>query len=71
MVIVIYCMKKNTRDISNMNVITLKMRFKQNNEPIIITSAPNAIAFAMSPENLIPPSAITGILYFFATSETL
>ena len=31
-------------------------------------SAPAAIAFARSPEYLIPPSAITGTLLFFAAS---
>ena len=32
------------------------------------TLAPAAIAFAISPEYLIPPSAITGIPYLLATS---
>ena len=37
-------------------------------EPIIAKSAPPAMAFAKSPENFIPPSAITGIEFFFASS---
>ena len=36
--------------------------------PIIQTFAPAAIAFVISPEYLIPPSAITGIPYSFATA---
>jgi len=37
----------------------------------VTTSAPAAIAFVISPEYLIPPSAITGTPYFLATSYTL
>src|SRR5688572_16978277 len=33
-----------------------------NNDPIITTSAPEAIALATSPENFTPPSEITGTL---------
>ena len=36
-----------------------------NKEPIITASAPAAKAFAISPENLIPPSAIIEIFLFF------
>ena len=36
--------------------------------PIMQTLAPAAIAFVISPEYLIPPSAIIGISYFLATS---
>ena len=37
-------------------------------EPIIQTFPPAASAFVTSPEYLIPPSAIIGILYSLATS---
>ena len=37
-----------------------------NNPPNITTFAPAANDFATSPLYLIPPSAIIGILYFFA-----
>ena len=36
----------------------------ENNDPIIIQSAPAAKAFAKSPENFIPPSEIIFVLYF-------
>ena len=39
-------------------------------EPTITESAPAAKAFAMSPENLIPPSAITGTLLPLMDSAT-
>ena len=42
-----------------------------NKEPAIITDAPQANAFVMSPEYLIPPSAITGISCFLASSTQL
>ena len=35
-----------------------------NNDPIITASAPAAIAFAISPEYFIPPSAIISVLLF-------
>ena len=35
-----------------------------NNDPIITASAPAASAFAISPENFIPPSAIILVLFF-------
>lgn len=38
--------------------------------PIITVSAPAAIDFTISPEYLIPPSAITGIPFSLATDET-
>ncbi len=38
--------------------------------PIMTVEAPVASAFTISPENLIPPSAITGIFSFFATFKT-
>ena len=38
-----------------------------NRPPIITVLAPAAIAFVISPENFIPPSAIIGILYLSAT----
>src|SRR6202030_1970621 len=37
-------------------------------EPTMAQSAPAATALARSPEYLMPPSAITGVLLFFATS---
>ena len=37
-------------------------------DPIIVTDPPAAIAFVISPEYLIPPSAIIGIPCFFAAS---
>src|SRR5215510_632380 len=37
-----------------------------NSDPIMTVSAPAASAFVMSPENLIPPSAISGIFAFRA-----
>src|SRR3989338_870125 len=37
-----------------------------NNVPIITVDAPTAKALMISPEFLIPPSAIIGISYFFA-----
>jgi len=37
----------------------------ENKDPIITASAPAAKAFAISPENLIPPSAIILIFLFF------
>ena len=39
-----------------------------NMEPIIHTLPPAAIALVISPEYLIPPSAITGIPYFLASA---
>ncbi len=39
-----------------------------NKFPIITQLAPAAIALVISPEYLIPPSAIIGIPYFSATS---
>ncbi len=39
-------------------------------EPSMTVSAPAAIAFTMSPEYLIPPSAITGTPFPDATSAT-
>ena len=39
-----------------------------NIEPIIHTFPPAAMAFTISPENLIPPSAIIGTPYSLATS---
>ena len=40
-------------------------------EPNITELAPAAIAFATSPENLIPPSPMNGMLSFFKASATL
>ena len=37
----------------------------ENKDPIIIASAPAAIAFARSPENLIPPSDMIFVLRLF------
>ena len=39
-----------------------------NSEPTIAQSAPAASALARSPEYLMPPSAITGMPVFFASS---
>ena len=38
--------------------------------PSMTLSAPAAIALAKSPENLIPPSAMTGIPFFFMLETT-
>ena len=42
-----------------------------NREPSITAPAPLAIAFTISPESLIPPSAMIATLCFLATSYTL
>ena len=47
-----------------------RLRVAARTLPTITQSAPAAIAFAISPLNLIPPSAITGMLAFLQTATT-